>query len=986
VTGMWFKLIVSGTVFCAAAGVAPAMPLVAQSARQIPVQAVVDVVVVGSTSAGVAAAEAAAKEGASVFLVAPRFYPGEDLCGTLRLDPGEGRQFGSGVEKALFVDGATPSPSRVKGVLTDRLVASGVRFLYASVATDLLRDAQDRLAGVVIANRAGRQALVAKVVIDATEHAWFCRGPVACATTPWSGGRIVFEQHELEAGGESANPRRGAVPYRMEATTLELELPDLSYRSLDLARDAAREKTYSKSMLRQSETLFFVPPATVVCRRSAADWVAGDTVNVDHFRPKSEARLYVLSGWADIPRDVAAALLRPAALCAAGEAVGRAAAAEAKELPTPTGVRVPGRPRTSAARGDVKELLAGARPVPGDGTTVPGEATVLPVLAEVDVVVVGGGTAGAPAAIAAARRGAKVLVVEFQEGLGGVGTIGQIGKAYHGRNAGFAAEVPYPKNTEEKMEWYRRELVKAGGTMWLRTMGAGAFVDGSVVKGAVVCTPDQRGVVLAKVVIDATGNGDIAVAAGADYLYGMIEQGDIALQGTGFSKRVPGQSYNNSDYLLVDESDMVDVWSALSAVYLQSAGHGGGEASKSPPGDDYSTQILTRERRRVVGDVVIRYIEQLAGRTYADTIVVSQSDYDSHGYPTGPFFWLLPHDAKSVKQNHPAPGGSCCSPYRAFTPKGFDGILVAGLGISMDRDVTAMIRMQRDIANQGYALGIAAAMAAQQGIAPRAIDVGALQRHLVDTGALPEEAISWTDNFPLAPESVEAAVEAFGRATEPKGAGRPLAVILTHRDTALPLVRAAYAKADGEPRLLYARVLASFGDKDVVPFLVERLNAVESWDPRIRQGGMADHAYLPTPVDSLVLALGAAGERSATPALVRMAGLLREGKGERTLSHYRALALAAEQLGDPALAPALASLLAADGKTWTGGAAVTDPDRLQEGQRSESIQEISLARALYRIGDHEGLGRRVLETYRNDKRGLFARHAAAVLAERHPSG
>jgi hypothetical protein len=56
-----------------------------QSARDIPLAYDVDVVVVGGASAGVAAAVAAAEQGAKVFLAAPRPYLGEDLCATYRL-------------------------------------------------------------------------------------------------------------------------------------------------------------------------------------------------------------------------------------------------------------------------------------------------------------------------------------------------------------------------------------------------------------------------------------------------------------------------------------------------------------------------------------------------------------------------------------------------------------------------------------------------------------------------------------------------------------------------------------------------------------------------------------------------------------------------------------------------------------------------------------------------------------------------------------
>jgi succinate dehydrogenase/fumarate reductase flavoprotein subunit len=59
------------------------------------------------------------------------------------------------------------------------------------------------------------------------------------------------------------------------------------------------------------------------------------------------------------------------------------------------------------------------------------------VLGEYDVVVVGGGTGGAPAAIGAGRQGAKTLLLEYLHGLGGVGTIGYISSYYHGNKVGF---------------------------------------------------------------------------------------------------------------------------------------------------------------------------------------------------------------------------------------------------------------------------------------------------------------------------------------------------------------------------------------------------------------------------------------------------------------------------------------------------------------------------------------------------------------------
>ncbi len=83
-----------------------------------------------------------------------------------------------------------------------------------------------------------------------------------------------------------------------------------------------------------------------------------------------------------------------------------------------------------------------------------------------------------------------------------------------------------------------------------------------------VATSLGRGVVEAKIVIDATGNADVAIAAGAEYRYGDVEKESMALQGTGFSSRPLTGNYYNSDYLLVDEADMLDIWRALVSVHI----------------------------------------------------------------------------------------------------------------------------------------------------------------------------------------------------------------------------------------------------------------------------------------------------------------------------------------------------------------------------------------------------------------------------------
>lgn len=914
---------------------------VMQSQRKIPVIASVDVVVVGGTSAGVAAAESAAHGSAKVFLVAPRPYLGEDMCATLRFE------------------GSSSTPGKVKAALTATLLDAGVDFLYGSYVTDVLRDQDGKPCGVVIANRSGRQIVVAKVIIDATDNAWVCR-MAGCRSVPWLGGKVRFERTVLEESsqGKTSTDKSKSSQPKSKIHEFEINMPDFSYASLAKAEQIARDRTPSTGLLRGAETLFYVPPNPILCRNS-------NSASVASFQPSDQERLYVLSGCAGISRESAAKHLQAAGLVCMGVKIGQAAAKQAKALPNPSGVEVLKSKAISATKGDIREVLGGGRPVNRTLPTVSCSSSTVPVLANVDVVVIGGGTAGAAAAIAAAREGARTLCVEYQEGLGGIGTLGLIGKPYHGRRTGFAKEVPYPKNICTKMEWYRKELRKAGGDVWFHALGCGAFVDGNTVKGTAVCTPEGRGVVLAKVVIDGTGNGDVAIAAGADHMYGTIERGNIALQGTGLGPRPLNTAYANNDSLLVDESNMTDVWRAITSATL---------ANKA--NYDVVPLIQTRERQRVVGDFVMRYIDQIAGRTYPDSIVFSSSDYDSHGYPSSPFFGLLPHDAMSRKKNHPAPGGTCYTPYRCLLPRDLDNILVIGLGISMNRDASAMVRMQLDMANQGYAAGIAAATAAKSGTTPRSVDVRALQKHLVDIGSLSAEVLSHKDSFPLPATAIQQAVTNYGKATHPGSAGKPLAVILTHGDVALPLVRQAYSKTKGQPGVLYAQVLAVLGDKTGVPDLLDTLRSAE-WDAKIYQGRMADYAHLPTPVDSLILALGHTGDCSALPAIRVMAERL---DASVTLSHHRSVALALERLADPSAAKTLAALLKKPG--MRGHAMTKVPRGTQKLEaRTESLREIILARALFRCGDHQGLAKEILQQYQDDFRGLFSRHAYWVLKE-----
>ncbi|MFW6171450.1 MAG: FAD-dependent oxidoreductase [Planctomycetota bacterium] len=968
-----------GFVFTATA--APASEWVFQSEREIPVARRAEVVVVGGSLSAVAAATQAAESGRSVLLVAPCTYIGDDLAGTLRLWLDEGTQGVGELTGRVFQGQHTTTPLRVKRTLEAALLEAEVDFLLASFATDVLRDDQDRMAGVVIANRAGRQAVLSKVVIDATEMGTVARMAGAEMRRVGSDKQLCSR---VVLGGRSANgiPAARKVPAGIELQGRQLfyhvyekrlRVGGESFVTWAEAEQRMRDETYRPGQLRASHQIQVVPGFSIRGRVGADHGSRRSSPDIGHFLPKGVDGLYVMGGAADVPRSDIGSFMRPDRQEQVGKTVGHAAARHAAERNWPNEAHVSSKTEVdSRPGGDIRETLTGLRAIPAHEETVTAPATALPLWENVDVVIVGGGTSGASAAIGAARRGAKVLVVEYQEGLGGVGTVGLIGKPYHGLDRGFTAEVPFPDkehNTEHKMEWFRRRIRDEGGKIWLGTLGCGVYVENGRTRGAVVATPVGRGVVLADVVIDATGNADMAVAGGADSMYGGDSTG-IALQGTGLPQRPLTDTYVNTDYLLVDESDMVDTWRAFVGARLS------GESDAY----DMGPFIQTRERRRVVGDHILSYLSQIAGRAYPDSIVLSGSNYDSHGYPSEPYFALIPHTEKTLKANHPAPGGTCYTPYRCLLPRGVEGMLVTGLGISMFRDASAMVRMQKDMHNQGYAAGVAAAMAVRENCTPREIDVRGLQRHLVEIGNLPESVLSEGDSFPLPEAEIGRAVARFTDAKVSREKRcKALAIILSHGEVARPLLRQAYSAETGDGRLAYAKVLAFLGEEDVSRDLLQALEKVDGWDAKILQGRMAEYAHLPTPVDALILGLGYSGSRAAIPEIIEW---LRRLDADVTLSHHRAVALALEKLASPAAAEPLARLLEKPGMR---GHVMTELEPLYNRKRERRrrvgpLREIILARALHRCGDHQGKGEKILNEYRHDIRGLFARHAEAVLS------
>ena len=960
--------------------------------RDIPVLYVTDVVVAGGSSAAVAAACAAAERGAQVVLIAPRPYLGDDLCGQQHLWLESGEAADSELARSLFPAGRVTTPFTIKNALHQALLKHGVRYLTGCYATDLLVDGQGRASGVVMVNRSGSQAIKAKVVIDGTSQALLARqaGAKFRAFVPGETEfRFVVVGGTLQtAPGLSGrklevtfkNPYKSAEPQPVFEYAAKLSLPDGSYAALMRVEQELRNQVSGAGMQVCAAYASYQPSDTLIGEKQASA--------VGAFRLQGIPRLYVVSACV----DENAKSLRPLNFLAAGERVGRAAAEEASQWTSVAESHLAVVPATDAKPVTIGEPRNVTSPVATNGVITVGRRT-FPVLGEYDVVVVGGGTAGAPAGIAAAKTGARTLVVEYLHELGGVGTAGLVGIYWYGMRGGFTQEIddaiggsnrwPTAKssgfNVIQRAEWLRRELVNHNADIWFGSFGCGAVVAEGKVTGVVVATPMGRGVVLAKTVIDATGNADIADCAGAETQFGVAPGGMLSVQLAGYPHRNLGDSVNNTCFALVDDTSVLDVWH-LAAWTL-------GQIEKKTP-YDIGQLVDSRERRRIVADYMLTTPDILNHRSFPDTISHHKSNFDAAAFPTSPM--LLIKDMKG-------PAFETDLPYRSLLPKGLDGILVVGLGAGAERDAMTLVRMQSDLQNQGYASGVAAAMAAANGGHTRSIAVKELQQLLVAKGALAARALTDQDSYPTTGEVIEKAVAQVGAMGHEIKQSRTvedpsifsLALVMAHPEPARPLLRQAYAAAaEAGEKATYARILDILGDATGVPTLVAALDNSTSWD---RGYGLTSHRESDntfSELDRLVLALGFTGAPEGVAALVAKAGQLQPGS---ELSHFMALAMALQHYAGPreAVEP-LARLLKSPG---FGGHALQEAVDRASGQlaprdvastRSDTnlnaaFKELLVAGMLVRCGDEQGLGRKILEQYSRGIEGHFARYAQWVL-------
>lgn len=396
----------------------------------------------------------------------------------------------------------------------------------------------------------------------------------------------------------------------------------------------------------------------------------------------------------------------------------------------------------------------------------------LPVLAEVDVLVCGGGPAGTGAAIGAARTGASTLLIERYGYLGGMATAGLVVPHFNptlngGVNAqiidrlreraAWGAEFWRISFDPERWKHVSEDLVlESGADLLFHTQVVAAIVESGVVRGAVVETKSGRFAILARAVVDCTGDADLAARAGADYVKGR--EGDGLMQsmttmfrmgGVDWVQRGPGQlrdlvedaiDRTGDDYRLpfefpwsihlpnpgevavqlahirgVDGTDVRDLTraeidgrrqvTATSDFLIRSV-----PEFRNAYLIETAHQVGVRETRRVVGDYTITLDDVLSGRHFDDGIASVSFPIDIHESDD---------DRQRVEEVGQAPRGAYDIPYRSLLPAGLQNLLVAGRCISGSYEAHASYRVKGPCMAMGQAAGAAAGLSAIGGIPPR---------------------------------------------------------------------------------------------------------------------------------------------------------------------------------------------------------------------------------------------------------------------------
>ncbi|WP_369204451.1 FAD-dependent oxidoreductase [Streptomyces sp. PU-14G] len=965
--------------------------------RELPVLFDVDVAVIGGTLTGVAAAVGLAAAGRRVVVLEHGYMLGSDLTAANRpwlTTPEDGAPPPPLLAGLLPADAAPGRhlplrPTAWKLHLEEALTAAGGQVLYGVDPLALHHAAAGEPRGVVIAGKSGRQLVRCRLLLDATGshpvvHGHGRRVGGASRGGVWS---VEFDQvageaarlvrHPSAAGARFVAGCRGEGHlYALLATAGDrwsaLRAAGALLRGHPAFRHAVLGALGTRPLAARAAPRPLRPEPVrpgVWCALAPPPATAVDTPLLDPFAAVTHGM------------DLARAMNAARATSAASAASAAPAASPPCALAEPVSLPCPS-PAT---------LRTGEQDAPQRGRRYPRERVAevgIPLGGTVDVLVVGGGPSGASAAWTAAEEGARVALVEAGPGPGGAGTYGGVPSYWFGRREGWAARLRQQVHrthralglrggvgrwaVEAKALALHEALYRAGAHSVYGARACAVLCEGSRVVGAVFAGERGPFAVRARVVVDATGDADLAAWAGAPCAYGAGATHTAMWSSLGRIE-APGVSRNDFGGL-ADATNVVDVTRAVLAARRR--GRRMHDHAPAPAG---------RESRHLRGQAVLTLTDQLTGRRWPDVVSVHFSNHDLKG--KGEALWpqlgLIP------------PNLLVQVPYRALLPRGVTGLLVAGKALSATHDALPALRMQADMENLGHVAGLAAARCAAGRVAPDELPVAGLQTELVRRGRLPAQALDATPPDDAARDTAELIRELASHAPLYTYAdmgrrevfhGRIPFVLLaldTRAGTTSALAEALAREPAVRVRLLLAQLLAlrgrPEGAKELLTHLAGRLagDVLPPRTSRIReaqlppdQSAMPDEVYL---LHTLAFAR-APGVLALWRRVAELVDADEEAFRDPVRSPFAwvdAVCAGAERLGDPAAVPLLEALHgrpALRGQQRSGP--LVEPDDVQERR---ALLELGLGRAMAACG--AGDGYRVLIRYLTDNRALLAEQA-----------
>ena len=594
-----------------------------------------DVIVLGAGLAGLSAAKSAVEKGKKVCLLEPGPSLGVEVSRMWVDSPAQGAVGDYVVEFCkehnTFRDGRIDILS---GTLAfDRFAdESGIDCIVCVLPMRPLRDAKGFLVGVEVAGKSGRQAVLAPIVVDATQGRVFSRRvcgaglPVirsAVQRVYLHGVEIPKDGLDLELPENLMIPdnRARCMPavWRGEAIlSFSADTADGSPSSIKVGSLACATKLVE--YLKQNEKLFTAATLVDVAPDFSAVYEPDDGV----FDVLSETGL--------MPLPLAGELDEEASL--SEKAVAHMPACDARRQMPDIGVS------GKAEAVDTCELSA-AKEQDLEKLDLP-EADAF-VHEHVDVVVAGCGAGGAHAAITAAERGASVKALEPQVMPGGITSAGRIHNYYHGLRNGIqrGLDEVVDERTTRLGDGVRGFHPLAKAVVLLEAMRESGvdYLNGHIVFGVVkngrgikaVVSADASGyhIFPCSVAVDGTGDGDLAVAAGAGFTLGRPGDGfPQPYSYTPVSCRSGNLSGRNFDSGWTDPTDALE--------YSRAHFHGRAEILKQQPFSEefhYCTLaplIGIRESRFVRGGVTLSFEDFLEGKTFPDTVCAAYAHYDNH--------------------------------------------------------------------------------------------------------------------------------------------------------------------------------------------------------------------------------------------------------------------------------------------------------------------------------------------------------------------